>query len=83
MADPPSFAQVVGAAPKVGRRKCERDLYKRMLVNTISKAGQVPTLGGIEFARDLTAAMDLYRAGKTEASLKAFVDEARRAIRAL
>jgi hypothetical protein len=83
MADPPSFARVVGATPRVGRRKCRRDLYKQILVDTISGAGHVPTLGGIEFGRDLVEAMDLYRAGRNEASLNAFVDAARHAIRAL
>jgi hypothetical protein len=34
-------------------------------------------LGGIEFAEDLVASMDLYRAGKNEKSLKHFVDDLR------
>ncbi|MBI1995895.1 MAG: DUF4276 family protein [Deltaproteobacteria bacterium] len=75
LADPDSFAQVVGVRPKVGKRKCERDRYKAILSKAIVDAGHPATLGGIEFARELVAAMDLYRAGKAEGSLKHFLDE--------
>jgi hypothetical protein len=83
MADPESFTKIVGAQPPRERRKCERDRYKRQLVEAIRKGGHIPTLGGIEFARDLVAGMDLYWAGKREASLKAFVDDARALLRSL
>jgi hypothetical protein len=75
LADPDSFAQVVGVRPKVGKRKCERDRYKAILSKAIVDAGHPATLGGIEFAQELVADMDLYRAGKAEASLKHFLDE--------
>lgn len=39
-------------------------------------AGYPPTLGGIEFAREIVQAMDLYRAKKTDRSLKHFIDDA-------
>jgi len=75
LADPDSFAEVVGVRPKVGRRKCERDRYKAMLSKAIMDAGHPPTLGGIEFAREIVERMDLYRAGKAERSLKRFLEE--------
>jgi len=75
LADPDSFAQVVGLRPKVGKRKCERGRYKAILSKAIVDAGHPTTLGGIEFAQELVAAMDLYRAGKNEASLKHFLDD--------
>ncbi len=81
MADPESFATIVGAEPKRERRKCERDRYKRMLADAIRNGGLISTLGGIEFANELVAAMDLYRAGKNEPSLKSFVDGARALLR--
>lgn len=81
LADPNSFAQVVGVAPEIGQRKCERDLYKDKLSQAILRAGHPPTLGGIEFARELVEAMDLYRAGKLESSLKHFVDDAEARLR--
>ncbi|MDW8309663.1 MAG: DUF4276 family protein [Verrucomicrobiales bacterium] len=75
LADPESFARVVGARPRLGRKKCERDRYKSILASTIREAGHPPTLGGIEFAKELVEAMDLFRAGKAETSLKHFLDE--------
>jgi hypothetical protein len=75
LADLDSFVQVVGVRPNIGKRKCERDRYKAILAKAIVDAGHPPTLGGIEFAQELVAAMDLYRAGKAEGSLKHFLDE--------
>jgi hypothetical protein len=83
MADPESFAKVIGAEPPRERRKCGRDRYKRQLLETICKCGHPAPLGGLEFARDLVLQMDLYRAGKNEPSLKAFIDGLRRALRLL
>jgi hypothetical protein len=74
LADLESFEQVIGSRPGPHKRKCERDLYKRILSKAIVKGGNVPMLGGIEFARELVERMDLYRAGRAERSLKAFVD---------
>jgi len=80
MADPESFAEVVGVEPTREKAKCERDRYKQQLVQAIRKGGHIPTLGGIEFAQDLVARMDLYRAGKNDPSLKACIDACRAAI---
>jgi hypothetical protein len=74
LADPTSFAQVVGASPKIGKRKCERDVYKGVLREAVVNAGHPVGLGGVEFAEEIVDAMDLYRAGKGEKSLKLFVD---------
>ena len=81
LADPQSFEAVVGDRPRVGRRKCERDHYKRVLDEAIHRGGHPPTLGGVEFASELIEAMDLYRAGKTAPSLKAFLDDLRAGLR--
>ena len=84
VADPESFANVVGARPRLPRRKkCERGRYKAVLARAVVKAGHPPTLGGIEFAREIVEAMDLYRAGKAERSLKLFLDEATARLRSL
>jgi len=76
LADPESFAQVVGQRPKLGRKKCERGRYKAILANSIAAAGHPPTLGGIEFAQELVEAMDWYRAGKNDRSLQRFLSDA-------
>ena len=44
-------------------------------------AGVVPSLGGIEFADDILAAMDLERAAKADPSLRRFLDDLRQALR--
>ncbi len=83
LADPDSFSAVVGARPRVGKKKCERGHYKAILSQTVAKAGHPATLGGIEFARELVQAMDLFRAGKAERTLKDFVQDVRNVMRRL
>lgn len=81
MADPVSFASVVGSQPSVVRGKCERGYYKRLLNQTVIGAGHPSTLGGIEFGHELANAMDLFRAGKEDSSLGAFVGDLRARLR--
>ncbi len=76
LADPDSFAEIIGVRPETGRKKCARDYYKAILSKTLIEAGYPPTLGGIEFAREIVQAMDLYRASKVDGSLKHFLDDA-------
>lgn len=83
MADPQSFNAVVGDQPKVGVRKCVRDQYKQIMADSIQRAGHPPTLGGIEFASELAAAMNLYRAGRNASSLRIFVNDLRSKLRSL
>jgi len=77
LADAESFHEVVGHRPAVGRKKCARDHYKQLLGRAIRDGGHPTTLGGIEFAAELVDRMDLYRAGKADGSLKAFVEDLR------
>jgi hypothetical protein len=76
VADPDSLKGIIGVRPVVGRKKCKRDYYKTVLSKALISAGYPTTLGGIEFAREIVQAMDLYRAAKTERSLKLFLDDA-------
>jgi hypothetical protein len=46
-----------------------------ILSRAVVEAGHPPTLGGIEFAREIVDVMHLYHAGRAEASLKHFLDE--------
>jgi hypothetical protein len=73
MADTEAFQHVVGCTPKLGRMKCERGRYKRILTDAIVQAGHIPLLGGIEFASEIVDVMDFYKAGKSDSSLKYFV----------
>lgn len=83
LADPDSFQGVVGYQPQLLVGKCERDEYKRVLAEAVRRGGHPATLGGIEFACELAASMDLYRAGKNDRSLGAFLDELRAKLRRL
>lgn len=77
LADLDSFHTVVGHRPVVGREKCERAHYKRLLAEAIRQGRHPATLGGIEFAVELVDEMNLYRAGRSNSSLKSFVDNLR------
>lgn len=77
LADPDSFETVVGCRPTVAKKKCARDHYKRLLAEAVQNAGHPPTLGGVEFAREIANGMDLYRGGKNDRSFKAFLDDLR------
>ncbi len=75
LADLQAFHEIVGITPTVPKDKCERDLYKGILAKAVIDAGHPATLGGIEFARELADRMDFFRAGKSDKSLKHFLDE--------
>lgn len=77
LGDPQSFETVIGYRPAVGPKKCVRHHYKRILADSILRGGNPATLGGPEFAAELVRAMDLYRAGRKNKSLKAFLDDLR------
>lgn len=77
LADLEAFHRVVGITPAVEAKKCEREYYKNVLAKAIENAGHPPTLGGIEFARELVEALDYYRAGKADNSFKHFLDALR------
>lgn len=81
LADPQSFREVVGTQPGVGAQKCIRNHYKQMLATAVASGGHPPTLGGIEFGRELADSMDLFRAGKNDSSLKAFIEDLREGLR--
>ena len=83
LADPDSFYEVVEHRPVVRGQKCERGYYKQLLAEAIRRGGHPASLGGIDFAVDLVRKMDLYRAGKNDHSLKAFVDGLRTRLRTI
>lgn len=77
MADPNSFYNIVGCRPELTSKKCVRDHYKQLLNGTIIGGDNPTSFSGIELASELVSAMDLYQAGRTDASLKAFLDDLR------
>lgn len=81
LTDPDSFHDIVGYRPSPKQDKCRRNYYKKVLLEAIQEGGHPTTLGGIEFSRDLVNKMDLYRAGRTDGSLKVFLEDLRNRIR--
>lgn len=82
LADPTALhgALEINVAPP--RKKCERDVYKNALQDALLDAGYETPLGGAEYAADIVLAMDLYRAGKADSSLRTFIADVRSALRA-
>jgi hypothetical protein len=81
LADLDCFKRVVGVRPTVRQGKCDRGYYKKALAEAIRASGSLATLGGIEYADELVASMDLYRASKSDASLGHFIDDLRAKLR--
>jgi hypothetical protein len=76
LAEQTTFTQVVGGSRvAVPSEKCERDLYKDLLRQAVTDAGQIPINDGIEFGRELAAKVDLYALGKASASFGCFLDD--------
>jgi hypothetical protein len=83
LADPVAFSEAVGPAPTLGKTKCVKDRYKAILARAVSDAGHISPQGGLEFAREIVARMDWYRAGKSAGSLKMFLDDLRASLKRL
>jgi hypothetical protein len=81
LVDSAAFKVVLGRGCAAPDHKCEKARYKRLLIEAIRQAGIVPNLGGIEFAADIVAAMDLAQAGRFDASFQRFLDEMRSVFR--
>lgn len=75
--DSAAFKTVLGVGCKAPTYKCERDLYKRLLIDAVMSAGEEPILGGIEYTEDLVNAMDLAYLERTEASLGKLLEDLR------
>lgn len=73
LTDSTAFQSAVGGSVPSLRIKNERHAYKRLLAKAVVDAGHPPTLGGIEFAQEIVGAMDFYRAGRRDHSLRDFI----------
>lgn len=76
-----AFYRVVGHRPSISARKCMRDYYKQQLRAAVRSGGHPVILGGIEFAPDIVAHIDWYRAEKNDRSFKSFRDDVLAAVR--
>ena len=75
--DGAAFKAVFGRGCRAPDRKCDRDRYKRRLVEAIQAAGVEPILGGIEYAEDIIRHLDIDRAARADTSFRRFIDNLR------
>ena len=76
--DSVAFKAVLGQGCAPPPAKCERDLYKRLLIEAIRDAGLTPLVGGIEHARDIVNRMDFGSVERTDKSFGRFLIEIQR-----
>ena len=70
--DSEAFKKVFGKGCSVPKRKCDRERYKRLLLQAIHDAGVVPLLSGIEYMADLVNAMNLQHMEQSDRSFRRF-----------
>lgn len=76
--DSGAFSRVFGKGCSLPKIKCDRDEYKRLLVQRIREAaGFRPSLGGVEYAEDIVNAMNLEHAAQAEPSFGRFYRDLR------
>ncbi len=82
IADPSGFQKAIESemTPQLPAYKCERGMYKRILKDAFNQADIVPLLGGAEYAEDIVAHMDLYKAQQEDRALKSFIDHLKQAL---
>ena len=82
-ADANAFEQVVGSAPPRDPGKCERGVYKKLLRDSLIENGHVILTDEMEVAPDIVRAAELYRVGKVQPSLRAFIGGLRKGLSTL
>ncbi|MDX1545689.1 MAG: hypothetical protein R3247_01805 [Rhodothermales bacterium] len=82
LVDSSAFSQVLGTGCSAPDEKCEKERYKKLLVDAVLKAGVTPLIGGLEHTEDLVKAIDLDRMTTADESLGAFISELRQRFRA-
>jgi hypothetical protein len=80
LADPTSFAATFGVQPDLGPASA-RNTWKNRLVSALEAADEIVMQGGAEFAEEIIAPMDFYRAGQADSTIQVFTDELRAALR--
>lgn len=83
LADPEAIQTVLGISAPADPGKCDRNFYKNLLRKAIRDAGQPILTTEMEYAPDLVTAMNLFRAGRNQSSLKHFLQEIRTGLRSL
>lgn len=79
--DGAAFRAVLGKGCDAPDQKCERNRYKKLLIDAIYAAGTTPRIGGIEYAKDIIQKMNINRAAQADRSFKRFVSNLRNIFR--
>jgi hypothetical protein len=84
MADPLALQRVTESPALVipPEYKCERSRYKNALRDAFRQGGVIPPFGGVEYATDIVAEMDLLAACRNDPSLRQFLSDLRAALSA-
>ena len=75
--DGAAFKAVFGQGCSPPDQKCERNRYKKCLVEAIRETGVSPILSGIEYAEDIVREMDIERAAREDRSFGRFAESLR------
>jgi hypothetical protein len=75
--DSAAFKAVRGKGCSAPDQKCQRDRYKKLLMEAMIQSGVRPPLGGMEYAEDIVRAMDFERMEKSDPSLGYFLKSMR------
>lgn len=73
--DSQAFKDVFGRGCDSPDHKCERQRYKKKLIDAICNANITPSIGGIEFAEDIVAKMNIERVSRSDQSFNHFLQE--------
>ena len=75
--DSTAFKKVLGKGCDAPPRKCERDLYKRLLLQAIRAAGKNPPLGEVQYTEAIVGLIDLDYLERNDESLGKLLKELR------
>ena len=76
--DSAAFKDVLGRGCSAPDQKCEKERYKKLLIEAVLNTGETPVFGGIEHTEDIVNAMDLERMVTADPSLGGLITELRR-----
>jgi hypothetical protein len=81
--DRAAFVRVVGVDPGPAEHDCTQNRFKTQLRRAVLDGGHTPSFDGFEFAEEIVLEMDLYDAGKLDASFGGCCDQLRGTFQAI
>jgi len=83
--NPKGFNRALGSGvlPVLPPYKCEKGIYKKVMKDAMLSSEIDSQFGGYEYGEQIVEEMDLYEAGKTDSSLKHFLEDIGNALKRL